>query len=44
MTRTVIRGAGRPTQTPAPCRVRGHVSPSNSSLPMEQTGSASVAP
>ena len=44
MTRTSSPGTGRPTQTPAPSSVRRRVSLKISLLPIEATGSASVAP
>ena len=44
ITRTVTAGNGRPTQVPAPARVLAAVSSRISSVPMSQTGNASVAP
>ena len=42
--RTFAAPTGRPTQTPLPCSVRCRVSLKISSLPIEATGSDSVAP
>ena len=44
MIATRTPSTGRPTQTPAPRSVAWRVSPRISSLPIEATGSASVAP